>query len=244
MKTAFNLSLTLFLSLILFSASAQKFAVPLEGFSNKKTTYLYMEGGKEMKGNLYGTGFKRAKGLVEAVKMKDGSDNKMKIDPAKIEYMYVPASALGKLGAATETMGNIANWEKSTNYASDYDTTLLEDGYVYFEKSKTKLNKKKTETLMLQLLNAPFSNKFKVYHDPFAKETMSAGVGGIALVGGLDKSYYIKKEDEDAAWRLFKKDYKEKFAEMFGDKPEFVNKYKGNINWSDLEKHLYEYSQL
>tara|TARA_B110000503_G_C7114550_1_gene399710 strand:- start:22 stop:495 length:474 start_codon:yes stop_codon:yes gene_type:complete len=157
--------------------------------------------------------------------------------------MYLPPSSLAKMGAAMEKMGNMVNWEKSTNYASDYDTALLGDGYVFFEKSLTQI-KKNTETLVLQLLNPSFAGKIKVYHDPFAKETMSVGVAGITVAGGLDKSYYVKTNKDEAAWRLYKKDYKEQFEQLFGDKPEFVDKYKDSLNWSDLEKHIYEYSQL
>ena len=239
MKLKLSLLTTCFILAVALNARAQKFSIPLEGFSNKKTTYLHMEDGSVMKGNLYGTGFKRSKGLVELVKMKDASGTKMKVEPSKIVYMYLPPSGLAKLDAAMEQVGSMNNWDKNTNY----DTTLLKDDYVYFEKSPTVV-KKKTQQLMLQMLNPSFSNKIKVYHDPFAGETMSAGVGGITVAGGLDKSYYVKRESDKAAWRLFKKNYKEEFPKLFADQPEFVKKYQQDLKWRDLEKHIWEYSQL
>jgi hypothetical protein len=92
-------------------------------------------------------------------------------------------------------------------------------------------------------LNASFYSKIKVYHDPFASESMGIAVGGITVAGGLDKSYYIKKSDDELAIRLFKRDYNEMFVTLFGDCPEVMGAYGDNIKWSELETHIYEYTQ-
>ncbi len=221
-----------------FTSFAQNFSVPLESFSRKKTAYLHMEDGTIFEGLL--GGFKRAKGLIETVKMQNDKGKKLKIDPLKINYMYIPPSGIAKVGAELERATNASKWEADVNI----DKELMDEGYVYFEKQTTQV-KKKTEDLMLQLLNASFSNKIKVYHDPFAKETMSAGIGGVTFVGGLDKSYYVMKVGvDDKAYKLEKKNYKEQFATLFGDCQEFMNKYKDDIKWSDLEMHIYDYSQM
>ncbi|TRX52389.1 hypothetical protein FNH22_22010 [Fulvivirga sp. M361] len=233
-------SLIFMSALVLISFSnlfSQQFAVPLEGFSRSKTAYLHMEDGTKFEGLL--GGFKRSKGLIETVKMKNPNGKKLKIDPAKISFMYLPPNNLAKFSAAMEQAGNIQNWEKQTTV----DTSLMNKGYVYFEKTPTKI-KKKTDDLMLQLMNASFSSKIKVYHDPFAKETASIGLAGVDVVGGLDKSYYVKKAGEDAAFRLMKKNYREEFIKVFGDCDELVKKYRSDVKWSDLETHVYEYTQL
>ena len=221
-----------------FSASAQSFAVPLEGFSKKKTTYLHMEDGTSSEGLL--GGFKRAKGQIETVKMKSESGKKLKIDPAKISHMYIPPSDLAKLSAAVDRAGNVRKW----NAPSNMDSTLLGEGYVYFEKAKTEIKKGKTEDLMLQMVNTSFCSKIKVFHDPFAAETMSVSVGGVDVAGGLDKSYYVFKDGEDAAYKLEKNEYKEQFATLFGDNEEFMAKYSNDIKWSDLALHIYEYTEM
>ncbi|MGB1121662.1 MAG: hypothetical protein ACPG3Z_06680, partial [Saprospiraceae bacterium] len=133
--------------------------------------------------------------------------------------MYLAPSNLGKFGAALETINNVSSWEKETTI----DTTLIKDGYVLFEKVSTKV-KKKTDDLMLQILNPSFSQNIKVYHDPL--------------------SYYIKKAADKSAYRLLKKDYKEQFADVFGDCPELMEKYGDNIKWNEFETHIYEYTQL
>ncbi|MFK7783479.1 MAG: hypothetical protein AB8B56_00110 [Crocinitomicaceae bacterium] len=227
------------ISSLSFGTFAQSFAVPLDGFSRKKTSYLHMEDGTVSEGLL--GGFKRAKGQIETVKMKDEGGGKVKIDPAKIKHMYIPPSNLAKLSAANDRIGNITHWDAPSNM----DSTLMGDGYVYFEKMTTQIKKKKTEDLMLQMLNASFSSKIKVFYDPFARETMGLEVGGVTVAGGLDKSYYVNKVgSSDPAFKLEKKSYKEQFALLFGDCDEFMAKYGDKIKWSDLEMHVYEYTQL
>ena len=221
------------------TATAQSFAVPLDGFSKKKTSYLHMEDGSVSEGLL--GGFKRAKGQIETVKMQSEQGKKIKIDPVKIKFMYIPPSNLAKLGAAVDRVYDVNKWDAPSNM----DSTLMGEGYVYFEKMTTQIKKKKTEDLMLQMLNASFSSKIKVFYDPFAKESMGLSVGGVTVAGGLDKSYYVFKEGTDeVAYRLYKKDYKEQFSTLFGDNDEFMAKYGDNIKWSDLEMHIYEYTQM
>jgi hypothetical protein len=233
-----KLLFTAVLATFSLSATAQSFSVPLEAFSKKKTTYLHMEDGSKSEGLL--GGFKRSKGLIETVKMESESGGKIKIDPAKIQFMYIPPSNLAKVSAGLNKIGNVRKWDAPLNM----DTTLLGEGYVYFEKVPT-IIKKKTDNLMMQMLNTSFCGKIKVFHDPFSKETMSASVGGVTVAGGLDKSYYVMKIGTDeAAYKLEKKDYKEQFATLFGDCEEFMAKYSGDIKWSDLETHIYEYSQM
>ncbi|MDG1333269.1 MAG: hypothetical protein P8P74_13120 [Crocinitomicaceae bacterium] len=236
MKKALFTAAVLSLSL---SATAQSFSVPLDGFSKKKTSYLHMEDGTVSEGLL--GGFKRAKGQIETVKMKSESGGKIKIDPVKIKFMYIPPSALGKLSAANDRAGNLKKWDAPSNM----DSTLMGKGYVYFEKMTTQIKKKKTEDLMLQMLNTSFSSKIKVFYDPFAKETIGLEVGGVTVAGGLDKSYYVQKVGStDPAYKLEKKNYKEQFSVLFGDCDEFVAKFGDKIKWSDLETHIYEYTQM
>lgn len=217
---------------------SQAFDTPLEGFSRKKAAYLYMEDGSLKEGIL--GGFKRSKGLIKIVKMKSRSGRKIQIDPARISHMYIAPSAMAKLGAAMEVIYDMNKWNSKLNY----DTTLIKEGYVYFEKVKTE-NRKGTDDLMLQLLNASFSPQIKVYHDPMAGETTSlVSGGGLTVAGGRDKSYYILKKGEDVAYRLKKKDYQRQFDDLFGDCPEFMRKHRGKAQWADFPKHVFEYTEM
>ena len=144
-------------------AFAQRFSPAITGFSHKKTSYLTLDNGKEVKGTIKDLDWK--KGLIEEVKLKDMNDKKVKIKPDEINFMYLPPSGLAKAGATMEFLGHVDNWEND-----DLDNDILSKGYVYMEKSEVRI-KKKTRTLMVQLVNPSFSKKIKVYDDPFAKES-------------------------------------------------------------------------
>ena len=88
----------------------------------------------------------------------------------------------------------------------------------------------------MQLLNPTFCQKIRIYHDPFAAETMGIGVAGIQVTGGIDKSYYIKQDGK--VTRLYKKDYDDSFKTLFGSCSDLIQKYK-NFNWRDLNEHVF-----
>lgn len=194
-----------------------------------------MEDGAEKEGKL--KGYKVDKGLIKEIKIRDENNKKVRIDPEKIKHMYIPPSKLGKLAQTLDAASDLTKIQDG-----ELNQTYLTDGYVYMEKTEVQIKKKKTDSYMMQLINPQFSKKIKVYADPNAKETIGAGVGGMTLVGGLDKSYYIKKAGEDVAVRLKKKDYKEQFNEIFAECPTLIEKYGANPRWADLEKLIYEYS--
>ncbi len=215
------------------SAQAQELMETFSSFSEKKTTYITMDDGTQIQANL--KKFKYKKGLIEEIKIKDLSGKKQKIKPEKIKHMYVPISGWAKLGKALDVRDDATRWGK-TSLKQD----VFEKGYVYFEKSKVKI-KKKTRTLLVQLLNPSFSDKVKIYNDPLAKETLNAGIGGIKVAGGHEKSYYIKK-GSDVAYRIKKKTYKEEFKLIFEDCPSLVEKIDANRNWADFVGHIYQYT--
>ena len=218
----------------IIDTNAQDLLSPSLSFSHKKTAYITLANGKEIQGNI--KDIDRKKGLIEYVKLKDGDGKKHKLDAEDIKFMYLPPSGLDKLTKAMDFLGDAQKWNDDK-----LDQDLLNNGYVYFENANVKI-KKKTRVLLMQLLNPTFSKKVKVYHDPMAKETMSAGIGGIKLAGGHAKSYFIQK-GKAAAYKLKKKDYKSEFKPMWGKCKAVMKEFKGNIKWSDLTKHVVKYSE-
>lgn len=207
---------------------------PLEGISFKKTSHIHMKDGSEVKGNI--KKLDRKKGLIEEVKIKTEDGKKTTLDTEKISHMYLPQSAMDKLGKALSFMNDATQWNDN-----DYNQNLLGDGYALFEQSEVQVKKKK-RTLVMQLLNPHFSNKIKIYHDPFASETMAPSVGGIKVAGGDDKSYYISING-GTAYKLQKKNYKEEFKKIFGDNKDIMAKYGENIRWKDFVEAVFEYSK-
>jgi len=211
---------------------AQAFVPAMAGFSKKKNIYIHLENGKVIEGSV--KSFKWKKGLIEEIKM-DGT--KQKIAPEKITHMYIPPSGYAKFASAMNHIYDAQKWQ-----SEDLDKDILEKGYCYLEKSEAQIKKNKSGTYLLQLVNPHMSTKIKVYHDPFAGETASVGVGGVTVAGGIAKSYYAKKAGAKLAIKLEKKNYKDEFKTFFGDCPSVMKKYGDNPKWKDFALHVQEYT--
>lgn len=234
MKLRKKISYLLIIVLLFATNSvAQKLVDPLGTPSFKKTTYITLDDGTEIQCNL--KNFKYEKGLIEEVKIVNLEGKKVKIKPEEIKHMYLPVSGIEKIAKVHEMAFDATKWANT-----DLKNDILEKGYVYFEKSTVKI-KKKTEVLILQLLNPDFSGKIKIYHDPRAKETASLGIGGIKVAGGNAKSYFVKKDD--VAYKLEKKDYTDEFKLFFSNCSYITDKYGSDPKWSDFVEHIFEYTK-
>ncbi len=219
-------------ALLFIQLSAQSFLTPSFSFSHKKTAYLTLVDGTEIQGTI--KDIDRKKGLIEEIKIKDGNGKNKKYKPEEVKFMYLPPSGFDKLTKAMDFMGDAQKWNDDK-----LNQDFLNQGYIYFELSDVKV-KKKTMKLLMQLLNPTFSKNVKVYHDPFAGETMSVGVAGVDVAGGNAKSYYIAK-GSNAAFRLKKKDYDTEFKPMWGKCDALMAKY-AKIKWSELVDHVLAFS--
>ena len=223
------LSLLLVLGL---SLSAQNFVAPAEAFSHKKTAYVTLTDGTTVTGLIKKV--KREKGLIEEIKMELDNGKTEKISPKDIAYAYLPPSGLDKLTTTLDAATEMEQWD-----TRDLDADILSRGHGYFEQTEVHVERK-TEVLLLQLMNPHFSSKVRVYNDPRAKETMSLGVAGIDVVGGLDKSYYFRVGD-NIAYRIKKKDYDEEFARIFDGCDEVLSDEEAGV-WNQLERHVRNYA--
>jgi len=209
-----------------FSLTAQEFAVPSNSFSHKKPSFITLNDGTGLEGDI--KDIDRKKGLIEEIKITvDGK--KKKLDPTEIKYMYLPPSGWDKLNNAVDKMYDSQRWDE------DLDANKLKDGYVYFETVPVMV-KKKERTMLMQLLNPATAKGIRVYHDPFAKETMSAGVGGIKVAGGNAKSYYVKRGSA-VAYRLYKKTYNEQYKELYSGCDAVINA-ENAMKWSGFQDHV------
>lgn len=220
-------------SFLSFGLNGQDLLSPSMTFSKKKTAYITLTDGTELQGNI--RDIDRKKGLIDYIKIKDGAGKKHKLKPEDVQFMYLPPSGIDKLAKAMDFATDAQKWNNEK-----LEQDFLNQGYVYFELADVKI-KKKNRKLLMQLLNPNFSKYVKVYDDPFAKETMSLGVGGVDLVGGNAKSYYISKEGAPA-FKLKKKDYKKEFVPFWNSCKNIISEYKEQ-NWSDLVKHIIAYSE-
>ena len=209
---------------------------PTFSFSHKKLAYVTLEDGTEIKGNIQD--IDREKGLIDFVKIKDGLGKKHKLKPEAIKHMYLPPSGIDKYAKVVDFATDAKKWNDQR-----LDQNLISQGYAFFEQADVKI-KKKTERLLVQLLNPSFSSKISVYHDPKAKETTGLGVGGINVAGGISKSYYIKKNSDAAAYKLTKKDYQKQFKMFWSDSDILVETYGTSPKWRDLTEHIHKYNEM
>ncbi|WP_339924475.1 hypothetical protein [uncultured Cyclobacterium sp.] len=221
-----------------FSSIAQTFSPAFQGYSRKKTTYITLKDGSELSVVIKKLFFK--KGLIDDLKVEKSSDGqKIKINPEDIDHMYVPPSALSKISQKLDASSDLQKIQDN-----ELSGEHLDDGYLYMESSNVQVKKNKTQYCMMQVMNPTFSKKIKVYNDPFAKESASIGFAGMTVAGGLDKSYYIKKNGEDIARRIKKKEYKKDIEELFAECPAVIEKYKDSPKWMEFEEFIYDYSTL
>lgn len=220
------------------STMAQTFSPAFNGYSRKKTTYITMKNGEEMSVIIKKLFLK--KGLIDDIKVVTAADGKkVKINPEDIDHMYIPPSNLGKLNQMMDAATDIKKLQDG-----ELSTEHLDDGYLYMESSQVQVKKKKVQYCMLQVMNPTFSKKIKVFNDPLSGESASIGIGGVTVAGGLDKSYYIKKEGEDIAKRIKKKEYKKDMEELFSECPAVLEKHAGNPKWSEFEQFIFDYSLM
>lgn len=210
-------------------AIAQSFSPAFDRFSGGKTSYVNLEDGSQIEGTI--DDFDRKKGLIEEVTIKDADGNKIKLKPEQIKSMYVPPSNFAKYNEIMDFATEASNWQSG----NDVDKDIISKGYAMFEKSTVAIGKKKRE-LLLQIVNPSFANYVRVYQDPMAKETGGIGIAGIDVVGGEEKSYYVKVGNAPA-FLLSKKDYSKQFALVFKDCKAVVTAVGKKKSWSDFASH-------
>ncbi len=230
--TTYLLSATLSL-VVLNNLFAQDFIPAYDRFSGKETSYIMLEDGSKVEGTL--EDLDRKKGLIQEVVIKDANGKKITLTPDKIKAMYLMPSGFSKLSTNMDVATKVKKWD-----AKYIDSEIIKKGYAYFEKAKVVI-KKDQEMLLMQLLNPGFNSKIKVFHDPFAAETMRVGFGGMTMAGGDDKSYYVQVGD-NVAKKLKKKDYDDEYKVLYASCPPLLKKIGEKIRWTEFAQHIYEFS--
>ncbi|MDF7820285.1 hypothetical protein P1X15_21875 [Runella sp. MFBS21] len=229
-----SFQLLLFLGILIAqNAISQDFIPAYDRFSGKETSYIHLEDGSKIEGTL--EDLDRRKGLIQEVTIKDANGKKIKLKPEQIKSMYLMPSGFSKLSTNMDVSTKVKKWD-----AQYIDSEIIKKGYAYFEKAKVVI-KKDQEMLLMQLLNPGFNSKIKVFHDPFAAETMRVGVGGFTMAGGDDKSYYVQVGDFPAK-KLKKKEYEDEIKVMYSSCPSLVKKIGEKLRWTEFAQHVYEFT--
>ena len=203
---------------------------PTYQFSKQKTSYITLKNGKELEGNV--RDFDRKRGITDYIKLKATDGKTYKLEASKIAHAYLHPSSFSSMASFFDDL-DVQRWDK------DLHEELFKDGYVYLETTRLKMGKKVVEVL-IQVLNPHFSEGIRIYFDPNASESAGVALGPVKLVGGLAKSYYVKKEGESVATLLRKNEYGKIFAEFY-EGCEQVMAF-GKPKWKDFAQHAFLYS--
>ncbi|TGD59189.1 hypothetical protein [Flavobacterium humi] len=205
--------------------------------NNKKTSTVVLKDGRTVKG--YFKDINRKKGQIADIEVKDSATGKVEsFDAAVISELYLAPNGMEKAGKAFKHFTNIRNMgTKDVKKGTNKET-------VYYKNQMVSLkNKKEQKEYLMQLINPDFDSIIQVYGDPNANETSGVSFGGMAMGGGVIKSYYVKKGDK-IVW-LHKDDFKDSYSELFGDNAEFIKQYPANsVEWDYLSFLIYEYTRM
>lgn len=195
--------------------------------------FLKLASGEEIHGTFSSGTFVNNGFSKITVKLDNGE--KVKYGPDQVVSIRIKSSDLLKLFMVTEAGSSVSELQ-NTNF-----NDIINRQFVIFE---TALTSKKNDTKrLLQLLNAGFDSRLKVFAEPSAK-TGGLNVGGLQLTGGEDKAYLFVKGGEKA-FTVKKGSYSKNFEEIFGDCPKMIDAYKNNkIKWDDVAMHVFYYNQI
>lgn len=222
------------LFLLNYTLIAQKFVPAFDTFSHRKIAYVTLSNGTEITGKI--RKIKRKKGGLKKIKVKEES-GKTKFKAKDVAHMYLPAHIFDRIEKAVDAAFDVTTYDRL-----DLNMKIIDDGYGYFETTPAfkKENKKKRD-LMMQLVNPHTSGEIKIYDDPFAKNTMKMGIGYGLSIGGLEKSYYVKKGDKTAV-RVKKATFQKEYSKLFGDCPELMER-KVDV-WSKFDETVKVYNDF
>ncbi|NUO02776.1 MAG: hypothetical protein HUU01_19380 [Saprospiraceae bacterium] len=217
------------------SMNAQSFLDGAYRFSGTKEAYVTLNTGETI--TSFVDDIKRKKGLIRSIELKDAAGKKTTLSPEQVKHMYVAPTGFDNLSRALDDANTISRWDEDKSAHAEY----IKQGYVFFETTEVMVKKKKM-TMLLQLVNPGFANGIKVYFDPMAAETGGLAVGGMQVTGGDKKSFYFKKGDKTAV-KISKKNYEDEFSGLYGGCDAFKKEFAKNKKWSQVEKHVFFYSE-
>jgi hypothetical protein len=224
--------------LLLLAAHVTKAQNFLDGayrFSGSKEAYVTLNNGETITGFV--DDIKRKKGLISAINLKDADGKETSLLPDQVKHMYLAPTGYDKMNSDLKIFNNASKWNDDKSAHAEY----IKQGYVFFETTEVVVKKQKV-TMLLQLVNPGFANGIKVYFDPMATETGGVSVGGLQVSGGDQRSYYFKK-GEKTAIKIGKGNYEDEFTNLYADCSEFKKNFAKKTKWSQVEKHVFFYSE-
>jgi hypothetical protein len=212
------------------AVSAQQFLPPVERFSGSKPGYLITKTGERVEFTL--DDLDRKRGLIIRITGKTPDGKKVKYEAADVAELGLAPSDAAKFGSLMSSTRSIAKIQRTKVGESTRDLVL------FYSEHLDDPNR----DVLVQLVNPGFDSRIRVYDDPFAAETTGFAVGGVALTGGMDKSFYVRTK-EGKVIRLKKRNYDEMFRPLFDSCPAVMAKYGKDFAWRDFCSHVFLFDE-
>lgn len=208
----------------IWSLQAQQLHLPINKFSSNKEAYVTLISGVEINGKISIVEIK--KGLIDFIEIEDGKGQRRTLKSEEIKHAYLYPEKPLSLEAAADNPCDLSDCS-----GTGLDQGLISEGYVYFERVKVMVGKKKM-FLLLQLANPDFDKKVKVYHSTCEATTDEFG---------LAKSYFVKLEYDPFGSKLEKKKYEVKSSMLWG-RCSSLHSFKEKA-WKDFVNHVIYYTR-
>ncbi|MBX2800693.1 MAG: hypothetical protein KTR31_23635 [Myxococcales bacterium] len=212
---------------LLAPAQAQQFMDPLTAPTGPTATAILTDGSTiEGKPNAKMKGM----GNIKKLKLKKADGTKVKLAPGDLQELQLTPGGLAKAASAGARMGSISSIAKS-NIGASWDREYV----VYLP--GTLPNGKPA---LLQILNPHFSTTIEVFPDPAGRETGGVAVGGVAVTGGVLKSYLVRKAGEEQTMLVKKGKYDNLWDTLFADCPDVEKPEKPK--WGEMAATVYAHA--
>ena len=231
------LSLFVF-ALVSFQANAQYsqyFMPPIDDdlISSSRDVYVVTNAGDTVRGRVNSSTV--INGQIRALTIKSPDKTKYKYKAADIQVFAIRATQFMNM-TSVMSVPNILRASET-----DYDK-IMQREWIIFDQA---LLPNKDKYALMQLLNPDFSSKIKIYVNPNANETGTLSIGGTAITGGEDTSYFVVTEGKKSEVYRKRKYADEAMTRLFKDCEAFANEYAGEkFKWSDFSEHVLVYDQL
>lgn len=227
-----NLSIILIL-LNLGPVMAQGFVEPFTDYFSERECYVITNSGDRIVGWLRSAN--ETNGFITRLSLKDVDGQVHKFKAGDIQGFSVKPDLVSKLSALSESSNSIREIMDT-----DHEE-IMSRGWIHYDAQVMPRRKKKMA--LLQLLNPTFDEHIKVYYHLNGSKSMPISVGGINLVGGEERTYWVVKGNSKPLI-VRKASFKKYYNALFADEPEMLKLLAGKPDFDAFAQYIQTYNGL
>lgn len=227
-----NLSITIIL-LSLGPVMAQDFVEPFSDFVSNRECYVITQDGEKVVGTLGGATVSR--GFITRLRIRDTHGVLYKFKAHEVKRFAIKPGAFAKLSTLDQKSTSVRHVLKTDQ------NDILDREWIYFDAQQ--MPRRKNKIALLQLLNPGFDQYVKVYDHINGSKSMPVRLGGVRVLGGEERTYWVVKGDSKPVL-VRKASFKKSFVNMFSDEPGLFSSAKRRPKFRNFASHIQEYNKL